>query len=513
MQYPHMPLGMAGKDTRKKRIHPTKAQLIVLESSFQACPKPSSKARQAISENIQLNERCVQIWFQNRRARAKKMNALEKLNKEGNGDGDNNTNGAAGSAATMTSVESLLDADISAEFSMAHTNTSAARRFSMPELTTLGDSRVKADDEKVGDFGEYHFQATSIAIGTWRRVSMVRGDLVCSFNPTYRTLRWLVIESTYGFQLEFPLSSVLDVSVTRLNDLTATVTIEVSIQPTFSKEVRLAGGQSVWVPCQDFTEGGQASTCRRHILFTSVGDPAVTALIASIPSIANGPSSAVASPSAFLHRSSFSGPSSVANPIVSTLAPDFGGLLQHHQMLMEPQPFTPSPLQQLQQPQVPQPAIDAVNSTVGGVRRQSCPNLVYMQTPTLLRHSTPNSGTSTATTTSPISDAAPPSSSTTGVLASPSPASASASSSAIDAHFADMQQYQRARSSSLSGLEMIFQTHSMLGGGAGAGVGLTGRTVGGGARPMVSTGSSPMQLPMPIMEVPEPMSPNVMNFA
>lgn len=55
----------------KHRRRTTKAQFRVLEDTFQKTPKPSADVRRSISEQLDMPPRAVQIWFQNRRAKAK----------------------------------------------------------------------------------------------------------------------------------------------------------------------------------------------------------------------------------------------------------------------------------------------------------------------------------------------------------------------------------------------------------------------------------------------------------
>ncbi|ORY86127.1 homeobox domain-domain-containing protein, partial [Protomyces lactucae-debilis] len=55
----------------KKRQRATPEQLAVLEEAFDVNPSPNAKQREVISAQIDMTERSVQIWFQNRRAKTK----------------------------------------------------------------------------------------------------------------------------------------------------------------------------------------------------------------------------------------------------------------------------------------------------------------------------------------------------------------------------------------------------------------------------------------------------------
>jgi hypothetical protein len=55
----------------KHRRRTTRAQFKVLEASFRDNPKPNAAVRKSVSQQLDMPIRAVQIWFQNRRAKAK----------------------------------------------------------------------------------------------------------------------------------------------------------------------------------------------------------------------------------------------------------------------------------------------------------------------------------------------------------------------------------------------------------------------------------------------------------
>ncbi|CAG8775763.1 8392_t:CDS:1, partial [Acaulospora morrowiae] len=59
----------------KKRTRATPEQLAILEDTFKTNTSPNSKVREALAEKVNMSERSIQIWFQNRRA---KMKAMQK---------------------------------------------------------------------------------------------------------------------------------------------------------------------------------------------------------------------------------------------------------------------------------------------------------------------------------------------------------------------------------------------------------------------------------------------------
>ncbi|KAI8816610.1 homeobox domain-containing protein, partial [Fimicolochytrium jonesii] len=54
-----------------KRARATPEQLAILEETFKTHPSPNAHLRELLSHKVQMSERSVQIWFQNRRAKVK----------------------------------------------------------------------------------------------------------------------------------------------------------------------------------------------------------------------------------------------------------------------------------------------------------------------------------------------------------------------------------------------------------------------------------------------------------
>lgn len=61
---------------KKKRTRTSPEQLRILQKAFASDPMPSSAARLALSKKLGMNARAVQVWFQNRRAKAKRAEQL-----------------------------------------------------------------------------------------------------------------------------------------------------------------------------------------------------------------------------------------------------------------------------------------------------------------------------------------------------------------------------------------------------------------------------------------------------
>jgi hypothetical protein len=72
----------------KHRRRTSRYQLKVLERAFIENPKPHAAVRQILAQKLNMTPRGVQVWFQNRRAKAKKMKVTEDSQSNEGEDGD-----------------------------------------------------------------------------------------------------------------------------------------------------------------------------------------------------------------------------------------------------------------------------------------------------------------------------------------------------------------------------------------------------------------------------------------
>lgn len=69
-------------DDTKKRTRVTPSQLSILEETFNISATPDSKMRKQLAYKLQMPERSIQIWFQNRRAKVKMLQKRVLLRQE-----------------------------------------------------------------------------------------------------------------------------------------------------------------------------------------------------------------------------------------------------------------------------------------------------------------------------------------------------------------------------------------------------------------------------------------------
>merc|ERR1712038_702462 len=85
---------------KRPRTILTAAQRRQFKASFDVSPKPCRKVREALGKETGLSVRVVQVWFQNQRAKMKKMQRRGKLDKDGS-----NKKGSSGKDSKNGSVD------------------------------------------------------------------------------------------------------------------------------------------------------------------------------------------------------------------------------------------------------------------------------------------------------------------------------------------------------------------------------------------------------------------------
>lgn len=76
---------------KRPRTILTSAQRRQFKASFEISPKPCRKVREALAKETGLSVRVVQVWFQNQRAKMKKLQRKAKQEADTKGDKDKNS--------------------------------------------------------------------------------------------------------------------------------------------------------------------------------------------------------------------------------------------------------------------------------------------------------------------------------------------------------------------------------------------------------------------------------------
>ncbi|KAJ7219962.1 homeodomain transcription factor [Mycena pura] len=214
---------------KPKRCRVTPDQLVHLEHLFITERSPTASRRREISELLGMQERQTQIWFQNRRAKAKLQNSKIKKAKD---------------------LCQGPDPRILPRLSMSFEN----------ELNNLIH-----EDEPVT-----FIPCTSLAIGCWQRITVdtSQRDLVAYTCENKRCLTWFIHNGGVGFKMEISLDTIVHAEFTHTSSgPTGLASFALSRPPLFYLESPSDHGLSrQWKRSTDWTEGHQASQVLRHDL-------------------------------------------------------------------------------------------------------------------------------------------------------------------------------------------------------------------------------------------------------
>ncbi|PPQ91012.1 hypothetical protein CVT25_013937 [Psilocybe cyanescens] len=238
-----------GDKEKRKRSRVTPEQLVRLERYFAMDRSPTAAKRREISEVLGMQERQTQIWFQNRRAKAKLQDG-----KEGRGD----------------SMEAPPDL--------------------APELCATFEVDLRDlihEDEPVTII-----PCTDLAVGSWRRIASASSkyDLVVYVCETKRCLTWFIHSDGYGFKMEIPFDTVIDTQFQATAPGLGLAVFVLSQPPIFYLEnasaPRADGSVArTWKRSSDWTEGHQATQVLRHSLMGSAVQ--LSHLLRSLPTNAS----------------------------------------------------------------------------------------------------------------------------------------------------------------------------------------------------------------------------------
>ncbi|KIJ51105.1 hypothetical protein M422DRAFT_224555 [Sphaerobolus stellatus SS14] len=230
------PGGTPPEREKRKRSRVTPEQLSHLERLFVMDRSPTAAKRKEISEMLGMQERQTQIWFQNRRAKAK---TLEGKGKSGFHSGSpSGVDSPPGTPSDYTALEG--------------------------DLHTL----VHEDDPVT------FIPCSDLTIGSWRRISTSshQYDLLAYFSAVKRCLTWFIYSNGYGFKMEIPFDAITSTSFASVSSTQGLATFYLSRPPLFflegmsSPSIMGLNPTKVWKPCPDWTEGHQASKVFRHDL-------------------------------------------------------------------------------------------------------------------------------------------------------------------------------------------------------------------------------------------------------
>lgn len=278
----------------RKRTHLSSSQVSTLEASFKENSLPDSTTRSRLAKELSVTERTVQIWFQNRRAKEKKMRArfTEDHKREPTVPRYQPT---FRSMMTPEAFEQPNESDSiqkrprsiskpeKPKASLQLTSEQEQHSRALSEGLTISNSSSQQGTFQshsltshihcpflVSSLGSKHIPPVIplapniLRIGTWTRFSSEQHqdwDLCCYAVPSDRMFVWKVKAGQHQFKIEILFDQIQYIHLHAIGQLD----IHLGSLPLSFAMLRYQQDQD-WVPCGDFTEMQQASMVPIHTL-------------------------------------------------------------------------------------------------------------------------------------------------------------------------------------------------------------------------------------------------------
>ncbi|KAI8341475.1 hypothetical protein BC941DRAFT_416987 [Chlamydoabsidia padenii] len=307
----------------RKRTHLTTSHIASLQASFAKNPLPDSSIRHGLSLSLGITERTVQIWFQNRRAKARKLEDLANGKFTAGAPGGNNSSTPASSSSRSTTpatnnrfnatFRTLMTPQLFEERNATNNLSSSADSARTHQPSSCGSfqrrprSASKSEKPKLApaplaprcmseDMNLRHQQASSLnpfntsgplglnhnqsnivtlpahllRIGTWTRFANINTNsewgLLCYCTNDY--LVWQIQAEGQQFRIHIPFGAIRQLSFGSTDD-TAIDQLNIQIDPqqlifSMCLNQQYQAAEEEWVRCGDFSEGKQASLLYTH---------------------------------------------------------------------------------------------------------------------------------------------------------------------------------------------------------------------------------------------------------
>ncbi|RDW94718.1 putative homeobox protein HOY1 [Coleophoma crateriformis] len=234
----------------QKRQRATQDQLVTLEMEFNKNPTPTATVRERIAEDINMTERSVQIWFQNRRA---KIKLLAKKSIETGEDCDN----IPESMRNYLAIQAM-------ESGKPMGGNFLGRSGLMPYGS--GSMMMGGDQGPQGKVVIHHLSCRSLSVGSWRRIGQNAMDLIIFYSPDKGCMTYYINNDQAGYKIEYPFAFIKNIYLEN-GDIESGkpggLVVELNRPPNFFMDSSGSGG---FFQCGDFTEDQQASQVMIHHL-------------------------------------------------------------------------------------------------------------------------------------------------------------------------------------------------------------------------------------------------------
>ncbi|KAI9295556.1 homeobox-domain-containing protein [Neoconidiobolus thromboides FSU 785] len=277
-------LGPDANICKNKRSKLTPRQLAYLEATFKTNSSPNHKHRLLISQAINMPERSIQIWFQNRRAKirnnqrkatlALQEEALRQhyLAAKGQDFGSNFMGDKSTGPFPEFNASNGLNIGLQGYNSTPMPNTNQFSPFMAQSPYFDVNSTAFSTPQGVSTSTFESYQAPTgntngilscmiLAIGTWQRMGSGGETLVCGYSCESKQMSWMIGSGDMKFRIRFTFSNVEKIELSFNDSISSELTIDLNQAPEFSSFMN-----GTWVSCPDFSEGQQASRILRHVL-------------------------------------------------------------------------------------------------------------------------------------------------------------------------------------------------------------------------------------------------------
>ncbi|KAI8061574.1 hypothetical protein BC940DRAFT_262586 [Gongronella butleri] len=289
----------------RKRTHLKPSQVAVLQESFVTNSLPDAAIRSRLARELDVSERTIQIWFQNRRAKARKL--------EANSDGraslvpnvrtgwiESPMAAAAKAARFQPTFRTMMTPERYEESSPAKARMRPQRAAStrpdivhhdIPYYVPTRAMSEGADRQAV----QVPLPVNMIRIGSWARFMSLtvdhEWDLQCICHPLERVFIWHVQDNGHRFRMEMDFDQVHHLKLIESPDDGVNCgQLELDVAQVRFSMCQMGDDTSAWVRCGDFSENHQASSESLHILPTDQFDAlkqAVLDLMSFVPDLAH----------------------------------------------------------------------------------------------------------------------------------------------------------------------------------------------------------------------------------
>lgn len=254
------------QDRNKKRMRATPRQLETLKRAFEVNMLPNRLQREEIGREIDMTERSVQIWFQNKRAKNKKQLRDQS---------DHPSSGSDGRHCMSSVQDYRVLTDLGGQHSLYIGDGSRSRWLNEqqgPFEVPLGASpyftaSLTAAGQPAGLYMSVRLRCSTLSIGRWTRLNSPPGSVLSvQYVPASATLSYYVVTSDPSeYRLDVPIKCVQEIVLRPADAAHRTGQVSVELVSALGLRYFRRDG-AMWVEQADFTEYEQASHQHRHVI-------------------------------------------------------------------------------------------------------------------------------------------------------------------------------------------------------------------------------------------------------